>query len=243
MRGELDHSRATCARAQAAAVTLTDPQFAVFSGFTCALIEMDRGQEASARAGFEEVIRRVGTGGDMTYRNNALMMLAQLAMDNGHWSAARERLQQAAHGFAAAEQRTGEADAEAMLALCEQALGDDAARDQAQARALTLRQSITSRQEVYVVDIALARLPTATHPSEAAPDRLLALAADAERRQWLGWSLEAKLAAWELLYASGVGGAEPLRREIEKTARHHGFGRILKLLQDSDGAGVRRRTS
>lgn len=243
MRGELDAARATCARAQAAASNLTDSQFAVFSGFTCALIEMDRGNEATARAGFAEVIRRVGTGGDMTYRNNALIMLAQLDMDDGHWSSARGRLQQAAHGFAAAEERTGEANADAMLALCEQALGETAARDQAQARARTLRQSITSRQEVYVVDISLARLPTAAQPREADADRLLALGADAERRQWLGWSLEAKLAAWELLHVSGVSGADPLRREIETTARRHGFGRILKLLQNSDGARLQGRTS
>ena len=158
MRGELDAARATCARAQVQAAPLTDPQFAVFSGFTCALIESDRGNADAARTGFAEVIRRVGTGGDMSYRDNSLMMLAQLDMDDGRWSAARERLQQASRGFAAAEERTGEADAEAMLALCEQALGNAAGRNQALQRARALRQSITSRQEVYVVDIALARL-------------------------------------------------------------------------------------
>ena len=39
MRGELDAARATCARALAEAAQLTDPQFVVFAGFTCALIE------------------------------------------------------------------------------------------------------------------------------------------------------------------------------------------------------------
>ena len=244
IRGELDAARATCARAQVQAAPLTDPQFAVFSGFTCALIESDRGNAAAARAGFEEVIRRVGKGGDTSYRNNSLMMLAQLDMDDGRWSAARERLQQASRGFAAAEERTGEADAEAMLALCEQALGNTAGRNQALQRARALRQSITSRQEVYVVDIALARMSDpAQSDTTAAADKLLALASDAEHRHFIGWALEAKLAAWELLRVRDAATAGALRAEIEKTAREHGFGRILKLLRRRDGASVEPRVS
>ncbi len=230
MRGELDAARATCARAQAVAAPLTDPQFAAFAGFTCALIEWDRGNAGAARAGFEEVIRRIGTGGDTTYADNAQMMLAQLDMDDAHWSAARARLQQASRGFAAAEERTGEADAAAMLALCDQALGDRAAQNEALERARTLRQSITSRQEVYMVDIALARLDEQASNESAAADKLLALARDAERRHFIGWSLEAKLAAWELLHARGASTAPPLHDAIEKSARQHGFGRILNLL-------------
>src|SRR6185437_9077360 len=78
MRGELAEAAVTCAQAQREAAGLTDPQFAVFSGFTCALVSADRGDAKGARAGFEEVIRRVGTGGDTTYRDNSRMMLAQL---------------------------------------------------------------------------------------------------------------------------------------------------------------------
>ncbi len=234
MRGELDAARATCARALAEAAQLTDPQFVVFAGFTCALIEYDRGNAAGARAGFEEVIRRVGNGGDASYRYNSLMMLGQLDMDEGRCSAAREPLEQASRGFAAAEERTGEADADAMLALCAQILGDTAARDQALERARTLRQSMTSRQEVYMVDIAMARIGDAAHADPKSTDRLLALAADAEQRHWLGWSLEAKLAAWELLRAERGNGASGLRRDIENTARRHGFGRILNLLARAD---------
>jgi len=230
MRGELEAARETCARAMAEAAPLTDPQFAVFAGFTCALIESDRGNAAGARAGFEEVIRRVGVGGDNSYRNNSLMMLAQLDMDEGHWSEARERLLEASRGFAASEERTGEADAEAMLALCAQALGDAAARDRALARARTLRQSITSRQEVYVVDIALALLGDASHADSRSADRLLVLAADAERRHWVSWALEAKLAAWMLLRVQPGNRADGLRRDIESTAGRCGFGRILKLV-------------
>jgi DNA-binding winged helix-turn-helix (wHTH) protein/TolB-like protein/Tfp pilus assembly protein PilF len=236
MRGNLDEARAYCARADAEAATLSDPQFAVFSGLTCALVEVDRGNGDAGRTALEEVIRRVGSGGDTTYRDNALLTLAQLDMDDARWSAARERLRAAARGFAVAEVQTGEADALAMLALCAQALGDNAERDQAAERARKLRQSITSRQEVYVVDIALARLAGETRKDGAAAQKLLALAADAEQRHWLGWSLEAKLAAWELLHARATDStaASALRLETEATARRHGFGRILNILQRRD---------
>ena len=237
LRGELEAARGTCARADAQAAPLSDRQFAVFSGFTCALIELDRGNADAARAGFEEVIRRVGEGGDMSYRNNALMMLSQLDMDAGRWSLARERLQEASRGFAAAEERTGEADADAVLALCEQALGHAAERDAALQTARTLRRSITSRQEVYVVDIAMARLGAAQSEPAAAVEKLLALAKDAERRHFIGWSLESKLAAWELLRVHDGAAADALRVGIEKSAREYGFGRILRLLRTREPPG------
>jgi DNA-binding winged helix-turn-helix (wHTH) protein/tetratricopeptide (TPR) repeat protein len=235
MRGELDAAADTCASAHQQAASLTDPQFEIFSSFECALIEFDRGNAAGARAGFAHVIERVGTGGDTSYRHNAVMMLAQLDMDDGHWETARDHLKDASHGFAAAEERTGEADCEAMLALSEQALGETAARDQALERARTLRQSITSHQEVYVVDITLARLRDRAAGAGARADTLLAVAKDAERRRFVGWSLEAKLAAFELLTEQQAQTALSLRRDIETNARSHGFGRILRRLRDADG--------
>jgi DNA-binding winged helix-turn-helix (wHTH) protein/tetratricopeptide (TPR) repeat protein len=235
MRGNLAEARAICAQSYAEALTLSDPQFAVYSGFTCALIDVDQGKVEAARAALKEVARRVGSGGDMTYLDDTRMTLAQLEMDEGHWSAAQEQLREASRSFAAAEAQTGEADAQALLALCAQALGESAERDAAAGRARKLRESITSKQEVYVVDIALARLGGRTQTDSAATDKLLALAADAERRQWLGWSLEAKTAAWELLQARAASTADRLRGDIESSARQHGFGRILKLLRRPDG--------
>ncbi|HEY2678671.1 MAG TPA: winged helix-turn-helix domain-containing protein [Steroidobacteraceae bacterium] len=237
MRGDLDEASKYCARATAEAAALSDPQFAVYSGFTCALVSVDRGESDAARAALMEVQRRLGSGGDATYANNALMSLAQLDMDNAQWNAARERLRRASRGFAAAEEHTGEADALAMLALCAEALGDAEERDRAAERARTLRQAITTRQEVYVVDIALARLAEQSRQYAAAVDKLIALAADAERRHWIGWSLEAKLAAWELLRARDPRSAGALRGEIEATARKHGFERILNLLNVPKAAG------
>ena len=89
-----------------------------------------------------------------------------------------------------------------------------------------------------MVDIAMARIGDATRADPKSTERLLALAADAEQRHWLSWSLEAKLAAWELLRARQAYSAPALRREIETTARHHGFGRILKLLARDDAGSL-----
>jgi tetratricopeptide (TPR) repeat protein len=82
MRGNLNEAAAYCTRAIAEAAALSDPQFAVYSGYTCALVRIDRGEDAAARAALRDVERRsTGTGGDRTYGNMALMTLAQLDMD------------------------------------------------------------------------------------------------------------------------------------------------------------------
>jgi hypothetical protein len=167
--------------------------------------------------------------------NNANTALAQLDMDEKHWADARAKLREASRGFAAAELRTGEADTQALLALCAQALGESAERDSAIERARVLRQAMTSRQEVYVVDIALAQLAAANATDAAAGEKLLALATDAERRHFIPWALEARVAAWRILQARGAGAAAALRAEIEKTARQHGFARILRLLRERAG--------
>jgi tetratricopeptide (TPR) repeat protein len=229
MRGELDQAHATCEQSNAEAKALTDPQFAVYSGFTCALVAVDRGETVAAASALQAAMRQAASMGNAAYVSNARMMLAQLDMDEGHWAAGRDKLREASRDFAAAELRTGEADAQALLALCAQALGDKPERDAAVDRARTLRQAMTSMQEVYVVDIALAQIGARTEAVTV--EKLLALAADAERRQFLSWALEARLAAWRLLQTQGMGAPDALRGEIEKTARRHGFGRILKLLQ------------
>jgi eukaryotic-like serine/threonine-protein kinase len=229
LRGELDQAHATCEQSNAEAKTLSDPQFAVYSGFTCALVAFDRGETAAATTALQAAMRQAASMDNTAYVNNAQMMLAQMDMDERRWTAGRDKLREASRAFAAAELRTGEADAQALLALCAQALGDTAERDAAVDRARTLRQAMTSMQEVYVVDIALAQIAART--DAVTVDKLLALAADAERRQFISWALEARLAAWRLLQTQGTGASDALRGEIEKTARHHGFGRILKLLQ------------
>lgn len=236
LRGDLDAAQSLCAQAIAEAAKLTDPQFTVYSDFTCALLDVDKGNEGAARAAFSQVIGLLGGKNDVTYRANSQMILARLDMDDRHWHQAADRLRLASRDFAAAEEKTGEADADAMLALCAQANGDTTERDQSRNRALALRQSITSRQEIYGVDISLALLAGRTHSDASAAQKLLALASDASRRHWLAWSLEAKLDAWELLSSTGDSTAAALRADIDSAARAHGFGRILKLLRRPQAA-------
>ncbi len=233
LRGELDQAHSSCTQSNAEAAALSDPQFAVYSGFTCALVALDRGETVAARAALQTVIRQAAGMGNAIYVNNAQMTLAQIDIDERHWGAARDKLREASRGFAAAELRTGEADAQALLAVCAQALGDIAERDSALDRARTLRQAITSRQEVYVVDIALAQVAAATEKDGAALDKLLALATDAERRHFMAWTLEAKLAAWRLMRMKDRSASDALRAEVDRTARQHGFGRISRLLRET----------
>ena len=60
--------------------------------------------------------------------------------------------------------------------------------------------------------------------------QLLRLGADAEQRHFVGWALEARLAAWQLAHASGSAQAAGLRASLQQQARAHGYGRILRLL-------------
>jgi DNA-binding winged helix-turn-helix (wHTH) protein/tetratricopeptide (TPR) repeat protein len=231
IRGELDAAHADCQRAETEAATLSDPQFAVYSGFTCALVAADRGETGTATAALERIEHASPSPVTPIYAPDAAMMLGQMDMDRGHFADARGRLERARDGFAAAELTTGEAGAEAMLALCDEALGKTGERDAALAKARDLRRSITSRQEVYIVDVALAALGGASRGHAEAISALEDLAADAERRHWLAWSLESSLAAWRLARDShDAARAARLRDRIESEARQHGFGRILALL-------------
>lgn len=232
LRGELGQAHTTCEQSNTEAAALSDPQFAVYSGFTCALVAVDRGETDAARIALQTVVRKAASMGDATNLNNAYMILAQLDMDEKLWAAARDKLREASRGFAAAELRTGEADAQALLALCAQALGEITERDSAMERARTLRQAMTSRQEVYVVDIALAQVAAATRADGTAVQKLLALATDAEQRRFVPWALEARVAAWRIMQAEGTGAPAALRAQIERTARRDGFVRILRLLSE-----------
>ena len=229
LRGELQQAHSTCEQSNAEAAALSDPQFAVYSGFTCALVAVDRGETDDARHDLQTVVRQASSMGDATNLNSAQITLAQLDMDEEHWADARDKLRVASRGFAAAELRTGEAAAQALLALCAEALGETAERDSAIKRARTLRQSMTSRQEVFVVDIALAQVTPSARPDGAAVQKLLALAADAEQRRFVPWALESRLAAWRIMQAQGGGAPQALRAQIETTARRYGFARILRL--------------
>jgi DNA-binding winged helix-turn-helix (wHTH) protein/tetratricopeptide (TPR) repeat protein/TolB-like protein len=230
LRGSLKEAQESCSRAKREVARLSDPQFAIYTGFTCALVDIDQGKSAEGRAALLDVISRATDAKDPVYATDARMMLAQLDMDDAQWSTARALLVEASRDFAANELPTGEADATAMLALCAQAQGDSAGRDQATARARKLRDSITSKQEVFFVDIALAEVAARQSGAGAAP--LLELADDAERRHFIAWAAEARLAALQVMQAQHEAGvsAHALRVKLENDAQRGGFGRVLRRL-------------
>ncbi len=231
IRGELDAAQDACARARTEAAALSDPQFTIYSEFTCALVATDRGDTAAARTMLEKVEQLSETGGNADYLGNALLELGQLDFDALRWASARDLLRRAARVFSTHDAQTGEADAEALLALCADALGDVVDRDRAIARARSLRTAITSKQEVYFVDIALAQLAVGSEERGAALTRLRELALDAQRRHFISWSLEAKLAEWQILRSQAdAAAAAKLATALEEEARKHGSRRIIALL-------------
>ncbi len=232
LRGDLREATETCERARTAATHATDPQVPLSIALTCAQVSLDRGDIPAATAALEQVIKtsQTLTGFDL-YRSNAEFTLAQIAIDAQRWADARALLVQASDTFVKVGSQTGEADAQAQLAMCEQLLAHPQARDIALSRARALRAAITSRQEIYPLEIALAEFAGTTGERSQAVDQLRGLAIDAERRHWISWTLEANVAAWRILVADHRDeAAETLRRDTEHLARIHGSGRILALL-------------
>ena len=230
MRGQLDEAQVSCVKAQTEADLLSDPQFRIYTDSVCAGLAIDRGEPDTALLLLEKLELLSKSSGNTIYEANSEFLAGQIAFDSGQYAKAQEHLRHALQGYTAAEGHTGEANAEAFLALCAQVLKEPAERDRAAAHARALRIEISAQQEIYLVEIALARLDGAEQRSTAV-DRLRKLAADAERRHWISWSLESKLAEWQIL--TGLGNraeAAEIRVDLEKTARALGFKRILSLL-------------
>jgi DNA-binding winged helix-turn-helix (wHTH) protein/tetratricopeptide (TPR) repeat protein/TolB-like protein len=232
VRGELADALEACARAEAALPQVTGPSDRVSILVNCAEVRLDQGDAAAAGAMLQEVVKTAQvTAGLELAGGNADLLLAQIDMDAGRWESARDRLVHAGQMFATMDSRTGEADAQALLAVCEQALADPSARDEALGRARGLKGSISAKLEVYPVEIALAQLAGNHEQRVAAVANLHELSADAQHRHWVTWAAEADLVAWRLLVLDDQKGpAERLRADTERLARSHGLGRILSLL-------------
>jgi tetratricopeptide (TPR) repeat protein len=232
LRGEMTEAHATCVQALTEASRLTDPQFTVYSTYTCALVEMDRGHSDTASDMLTQVERTSEATNNTVYLADARLMLAQIDMEQVHCDKALTRLGKAIEGFVQAEAKTGQAEAEALRAACYQQVGDAQQRDAALARAQALRAAITSRLEIYIVDIVSAQLGFAEGRHSDAIAKLSALAVDAAHRHWLRWSLEAQLAGWQLAQSNrDQTSAIRLRKDLEKAARNHNMGRILARMQ------------
>ena len=231
LRGEMDEATSACEKALAEASRLTDPQFMVYSTYSCALVEMDRGHSDTASDMFTQVERTSEATKNSIYLADARLMLAQIDMEQRHWDKALVRLGKAIEEFALTEAKTGQAEAEALRAACYQQIGNPQERDAALARAQTLRAAMTSQLEVYIVDIVRAQLGFAEGHHRDAIAKLNALAQDAARRHWLRWSLEGRLAAWQLAHTNGDRAAIRLRKDLETAASTHNMGRILARIQ------------
>jgi serine/threonine protein kinase/tetratricopeptide (TPR) repeat protein len=232
LRGSLPEAQSTCAQALAEASRLTDPQFMIYSTYSCAIVEMDLGHADAAAQMFARVVQASEASKNHIYLSNARLMLAQIDLEQMHCENALPKLADAAKGFAEIEAKTGQAEAEALRAACFQQMGDEPQRDAALAKAQALRAGITSPLEMYMVDIVSAQLGYKKGPHNDAVARLNAMASDAAQRHWVRWSLEAQLAAWQLAQATGdKASAVTLRKDLEKSAREHHMGRILARIQ------------
>jgi DNA-binding winged helix-turn-helix (wHTH) protein/TolB-like protein len=232
MRGELAAADASCRRAEALARPLSDPQFSIVALFNCAQVELDRGELPQARRTLGQAAALARSSGDAVTRGNVELTLAQIDMGYRRWDAARPHLQAAVRTYASAQAVTGEADADALLAACEAEAGHADAGEQAAARARDLRRRVTERQEVMVVDIALARREAAGGQPARAAAALRELAADARQRHWMSWALESRLALVQVLARSHDPAAPGERDALAREARAAGFGWVsLRLRQ------------
>jgi hypothetical protein len=91
------------------------------------------------------------------------------------------------------------------------------------------------RGAVFVADVALAKLHAPAGEKARAAESLLALAADAEKRFWIGPALEARLAAVTVMQNTNAASAEAYREQVAASARQQGYGWVLARLQASPG--------
>ncbi|MGH7025668.1 MAG: winged helix-turn-helix domain-containing protein [Caulobacteraceae bacterium] len=229
-RGALVQAAQTCAEGQKAFTGQADPANRAAADFECAQISLDIGDIAAAEAGLKRAGAEAAAQGDAMTLANAELTEGQIDMGLRNWTAAAAKIQAADTTYARGEMITGEAVSASLLAICDAALGRTRERDLAAARARNLRSRVTERQEVIQVDIALAQLRGAAGEPAVAIASLRDLAADAARRHWLGWSLEARLAAVQVATAAGDRQAGRQRANLVASARKSGFGWIVRRL-------------
>jgi tetratricopeptide (TPR) repeat protein len=228
-RGELAEAKKACEQARAEAAQLHDPSTQAGTELDCGRIALDRGEVAAAVTALDQVRKLAEEIGDAGVWADAAVTLARIEIAREAWDKAAALLVDATERYRIREGVAGEGTAQALAALVYSAQGKSAERDQAAARARALRARITTRQNAFPIDVALAQLSNAgTH---AQVSELLALAADAEGRQWLAQSLEAKYAAWQILDRNNDVAAPRLREQILLQAGEHGFGWLQARLQ------------
>ncbi|HEY2178227.1 MAG TPA: winged helix-turn-helix domain-containing protein [Caulobacteraceae bacterium] len=220
-RGALGEAARTCAQAQKAYTGPPNAPGRAPVDFECAQIALDLGNVAAARSGLARARAEAAAHGDVMSLANVDMTNGQIEMGLGHWPAAYTLIGAADRELAHSDMVAGQATTASLLALCDAALGRAADRDRLTARARQLRSRANQRQEVIQTDIDLAQLRGLAGDRAGAVATLRRLADDAARRRWLGWSLEARLAAARL-------SANPAdRAALLATARKAGYGWVV----------------
>ncbi len=230
LRGELDAAQEVCIKARADAKELTDPYSVMDVDLQCASVARDRGEIATAVAAFERIQKLATDTGNSDTEATTNLALARIDIGHRRFASARDRLTRVIANYAASGKAAQEAAAQSLSALCYFALSQPAESDRAAARARELRRAITQRQEVAVVDIALMQLLGESGERAQAISQLREFAADAQKRNWLSHSLEAELAAEQLLEQAHDPTAPASRLLLEARARQHGFGWVLARL-------------
>jgi tetratricopeptide (TPR) repeat protein len=228
-RGELAEANKACEQALAEAVQLHDPSTQAGTELECGRIALDRGEVAAAVITLDHVRKLAEEIGDEGVWADAGVTLARIEIAREAWDKAIALLVDATEKYRTREDVAGEGTAQALAALVYSAQGKSAERDRAAARARELRVRITTRQNAFPIDVALAQLSGTD--AQAAVSALLALASDAERRLWLAQSLEARYAAWQILDRNHDAAALRLREQILSAADKHGFGWLQARLQ------------
>lgn len=229
-RGDLASAAASCDAALAGYRQLGDGDGIATAGYECASIALDRGELDVAKRGFADAAKEGLAVNDGVVAINVALSLAQIDIAHAEWTSAKARLAGAVEESVKGQLVTGEANAQALLALCELRLGNVDASAHAATRAKSLRAGVTERMEVLGVDVALPQLATNTEDRKEAIIALRTLADDADRRGWIAWALETRLALLQQLESAHDATAAAVRDRLAADVEKYGFSWIRKRL-------------
>ena len=230
LRGDLDAAQRVCDEVHSA-LQPTDSSFAVLGAeSSCATLALDRGETDLALAKFNKA-RQLGRQlGDNYTLAGIAVSLASIEIAKRNWQAARTLLTEASDKLPAGEFPSGEVNLQAWLAVCEDRLGNDAARDRALQRARDVRARMSLRYAVFPADVALALVRDTQNGNERgrASESLIELASDADARRWPALAIEARLALLSFAPPRDEAVATEQRALLENAARRYGFVRAQK---------------
>ena len=231
LRGDMQQARDVCAQIRREIAAITDPSLRMMGERQCAQVTLDSGDVAAATTALNSAAETAAAIGDLKSQASVAIALAELELAQRAYAPAATRLQYALGKANAAGDTAGEAYAQALLALSLQLQGKSSERDAALARARDLRTRITIRQQIFLIDLVLAKSRAHGTEREHAVALLLDLAKDAAQREWLAYAFEARLAAVQAMRAAPALPAAPAAAvSLQADAQQHGFHWVLLRL-------------